>query len=454
MKKNDKILLNIEDLGVSGEGVGKKDGFPIFIDYALPGEVIETKILNLKKNYGFGKIINIKKESVKRVTPKCPYYFRCGGCQIMHSSYDYQLQYKKHRVKDSLERIGGLRDVKVTETAAMEDPYFYRNKVQIPLGRENGKAIGGFYRKRSNDIIDMDECIIQNSKSNIVLNIVKKWIDDNNISTYQVDNKVEPRNLLRHLVVREGFNTGDLMVILVATSKNIPYLEELIASLKEIDGFKSFLINVNKEKTNVVLGKKNILVFGKDFIEDTIKDILFKISPNSFFQVNPVQTEIMYKKALEYADLKGDEIVFDAYSGAGTISLFLAEKAKKVYAIEIVEEAVVDAKENARINKIKNVEFIHGKAEEEAYKLVEKGIKPDVFVVDPPRKGCDLKLLETIRDVNPEKIVYVSCNPSTLARDLKILNDFGFKLKEATPVDNFPQTYHTEVVTLIERENF
>ena len=452
MKKNDEVLLNIEDIGVTGEGVGKKDGFPIFIDYALPGELIKTKILNIKKNYGFGKIINIEKESENREVPKCPYYYKCGGCQIMHTSYDYQLIYKYHRVKDSLERIGKLDDVNVKETIGMEDPYFYRNKVQIPLGRRDGSVIGGFYRKRSNDIIDMDECIIQNSKSNKVLNIVKKWIEKYNISTYQVDNKIEPLNLLRHLVIKEGFITGDLMVVLVSTNKNVPYLDELLQDLKEIDGFKSLIVNVNKEKTNVVLGKKNVLIYGELFIEDTIKDLRFKISPNSFFQVNPIQTETMYSKALKYANLKGNEIVFDAYSGAGTISLFLAKKAKKVYGIEIVKEAVLDAIENAKINKIKNVEFIQGKAEEEAYKLVEKGIKPDIFVVDPPRKGCDIKLLETIRDVNPEKIIYVSCNPSSLGRDLNILDKFGFKLEESTPVDNFPQTYHIETVNLLRRK--
>lgn len=452
MKKNDKVLLNIEDIGVTGEGVGKKEGFPIFIDYALPGEVIETKILNMKKNYGFGKIINIEKKSKDREVPRCPYYYKCGGCQIMHGTYDYQLLYKHHRVKDSLERIGKLDDVNVRKTIGMEDPYFYRNKVQIPLGRKNGKVIGGFYRKRSNDIIDMDECIIQNAKSNKVLNIVKSWIEKNNISTYQEDDKIKASNLLRHLVIREGFNTGDLMVVLVSTNKNIPYLDDLLLDLKKLEGFKSLIINVNKDKTNVVLGKKNELIYGESFIEDTIKDLRFKISPHSFFQINPVQTEVMYKKALDYADLNGDEIVFDGYSGAGTISLFLAEKAKKVYGIEIVKEAVLDAIENVKINKIKNVEFIHGKAEEEAYNLIKKGIKPNLFVVDPPRKGCDMKLLETIRDVNPKKIIYVSCNPSSLARDLNILDNFGFKLKESTPVDNFPQTYHIETVNLLIRK--
>lgn len=452
INKNDEIIIDIVDQGFTGEGIGKVDNYPLFIDFALPGEKIKARVLKTNKNFGFGKMMEILEKSDTRVEPPCPYYYRCGGCHIMHSSQEGQLEFKRKRVIDSLERIGKIKDVEVDKTIGMENPWRYRNKVQIPLGRVNGEFIAGFYARRSHRIVDINTCIVQHEDGDKVLGLVREWAEEFKISTYQNDLTVNPKGILRNLMVRKGFRTGDLMVVLVVTREDVPPIDVLLEKLKKIEGFSSLVLNINDTDTNLVLGKKNIVLYGEGHITDYIGEYIFKISPHSFFQVNPVQTEVMYNTALDYADLSGNETVFDAYCGAGTISLFLSKKAKKVYGIEIVPEAIADAKENALLNHVDNTEFIVGKAEEVIVDLIEKGIRADVVVVDPPRKGCDLKLLEAIKEIAPEKIVYVSCDPGTLARDLGILESFGFKTRKVTPIDNFPNSYHVECIALIQRQ--
>lgn len=451
MKKNDELTIQIVDQGHTGEGIGKVDGYPLFIDFALPEEEVKVRVLKTNKNYGFGKMLEIEKKSEKRVEPPCPYYYRCGGCHIMHASYEGQLQFKRKRVKDSLERIGKIDFSPVEETIGMAHPFRYRNKVQIPLGRVNGEFVAGFYARRSHRIVDIENCIVQHQDGDHVLKVLRTWAKEFNVSTYHNDLSTDPKGILRHLMVRKGFTTGDLMVVLVVTDRKVPHLEVLLERLKELQGFQSLLLNINHEETNLVLGRENVLVYGKKFIEDYIGPFRFKISPHSFFQVNPVQTEVMYEKALDYAGLTGNETVFDCYCGAGTISLFLSQKARKVYGIEVVPQAIMDAKENAALNHVDNVEFLVGKSEEVIVDLINQGIRADVVVVDPPRKGCDIRLLEAIREIAPEKIVYVSCDPGSLGRDLGILESFGFKTMKVTPVDNFPQSYHVETVVLMSR---
>lgn len=451
MKKNDELNLSISGQGHTGEGIGKVDGYPLFVEFALPGEEIKARVLKTNKSYGFAKLLEVEKASSHRVEPPCPYYYRCGGCHLMHSDYEGQLIFKKNRVRDSLERIGRITHVDVEDTVGMRTPFRYRNKVQIPLGRVDGKFVAGFYAQRSHRIVDIRSCIVQHEEADEVLEVLRQWAETYDVSTYHQDLSVNPQGILRHLMVRKGFRTGDLMVVLVVTKKEVPYLEELLRKLKVLSGFQSLILNINDAETNVVLGRENHVIYGKEFIEDYIGSFKFKISPHSFFQVNPKQTEVMYGKALEYADLTGNETVFDCYCGAGTISLFLSQKAKKVYGIEIVPHAVEDAKVNASINGVDNVEFFLGKSEEVIVDLMERGISADVVVVDPPRKGCDRSLLESIAKIRPEKIVYVSCDPGSLGRDLGILETLGFRTEKVTPIDNFPQSYHVETVVLMSR---
>ena len=337
----------------------------------------------------------------------------------------------------------------------MEDhPYRYRNKVQLPIGMVNGKLSVGFYAPRSHDIIDIDECLIQDEDGDKVARITKEWALKFNIKPAFVDGKFNKSGLLRHVMIRKGFKTGGVMVVLVATKKNIPHIEEYINSILEnVKGIESIVLNVNSKDTNVILGEECITLWGSDVIKDYIGDFKFNISPLSFFQVNPVQTEVLYGKALEYANLTGEETVFDAYCGTGTITLFLSKNAKKVYGVEIIEPAIINAKENAKNNNVDNAEFFVGKSEEVIPELIESGIKADVIVVDPPRKGCDIKLLEAIGKVKPERVVYVSCDPSTLARDLKVLDELGYETKEVQPVDMFPHTSHIENVAKLVKKN-
>jgi 23S rRNA (uracil1939-C5)-methyltransferase len=453
VEKNEIYTINIEALGYEGEGIGKIDDFTVFVKGAIDGEVVEAKIIKVNKNFAFGKLISIIKKSPNRVEPICEIYGKCGGCGLQHLSYEKQLNFKKKRVKDCLERIGKLNlnnnDININETIGMENPYRYRNKVQLPVGNKNGEVVVGFYSARSHEIIPMKKCYIQHEVGDEIVALVKTWIKKHNISLYDEENG---QGIIRHIMVRKAFKNGDVMVVIIANSNKLPYKEELIKLLQEnIAQLKSIVLNINKNRTNVILGDRCETIFGEDNIVDSIGKFKFNISPLSFFQVNPVQTEVLYKKALDYADLRGNEIVFDAYCGAGTISLFLSQKAKRVYGVEIIKEAIEDAKKNAIQNNVQNVEFIVGQSEKVIPELISKGIRADVVVVDPPRKGCEKSLLEAIAKMAPEKIVYVSCDPGTLARDLGILNGLNYKVVEVQPVDMFPETGHVETVVLMSR---
>jgi len=448
VEKNKDYVVKIENLGYEGEGVGRVNNFTVFIPGALPGEEVEAKIVKVSKNYAFGKLLKVLSQSKDRVEPMCTQK-RCGGCQLMHLSYEAQLEFKRQRVIDSLERIGKLQGVKVNETLGMKKPFRYRNKAMFPVGLKNGKVVVGFYVPRSHEIIDTPSCLIQDEASDKVMEIVRRWAEEWGISIYD---ESTGKGLLRHIMVRKAFHTGEVMVVLITNGYEIPHIDILINMLKEsIVGLKSVVQSINREATNVALGKETRTLYGSDTITDYIGDLKFNISPLSFFQVNPVQMELLYNKALEYAGLTGSETVIDAYCGTGTISLFLARKARFVYGVEVVEPAIIDARKNARENGIDNVEFIVGKSEEEIPKLYEKGVVADVIVVDPPRKGCDEELLRTIASMRPEKVVYVSCDPGTLARDLKYLSENGFEVVEVQPVDMFPVTSHVECVVLITR---
>lgn len=450
VKKNEEYIIDISGMGYDGEGIGKVENFTVFIPGAIEGENAKVKILSVKKNYGYGKLMEIIKPSEKRVAPVCPSFGKCGGCGIQHLDYSYQLQIKRKRVEDALERIGKLERITVHNTIGMDNPYDYRNKVQLPVGEDkNGNIVVGFYAPRSHNIIDIDTCFIQEEVSHKVVQLIKAWMNKYHIKPYNEENH---NGLVRHIMVRKGFKTGEVMVVIVTNGDKLPNKDELIKSLVDnIWGIHSIIQNVNSKRTNVILGSKCKTLWGQDHITDYIENFKFNISPLSFFQVNPVQTEVLYRKALEYADLKGDEVVFDAYCGAGTISLFLSQKSKKVYGVEIIQEAIENARENSKVNNINNAEFIVGKSEEEIPKLISKGIIPDVVVVDPPRKGCEKTLIESICKSNPKKVVYVSCDPGTLARDLAIFHELGYKTEEVQPVDMFPQTMHVETIALIQK---
>lgn len=448
LSKNKEYIVEIVDIGQGGVGIGKYDGFTIFVDGGLIQDKIKVKITKSKKNYAVGDIVEILEKSPFRVARKCDESLRqCGGCQIQELDYQKQLELKTNEVKQVITRIGKLEDVTIHNTLGMKNPFRYRNKAQFPIQKKNNIPIIGFYKKKSHDLISTDECIIQHEINDKIIKIIKNYIKTYDVSIY--DEKTH-KGLLRHLVTKVGFSTNEVMVILVTNGMKLPHTDELILALKEnIPGFKTFVINVNTQKTNVILGKENIVVYGDGIIKDYIGELVFEISPLSFFQVNPIQTEVLYNKALEYANLGESDTVFDIYCGIGTISLFLAQKAKKVYGIEIVEDAIKDAKRNAEINNMNNVEFYVGKAEEVVPKMYREGKKANVVVVDPPRKGCDEKVLDTIVSMKPDRVVYVSCNPSTLARDLAYLNDRGYKCREIQPVDMFPHSVHVENIAII-----
>ena len=455
VEKNQNYIVDITGLSSEGLGVAKVEGFTIFIEGAAAGEQVEIKAVKLQKSFGYGKLLRILKESPYRIEPKCSVVKRCGGCQLQHMSYKEQLDFKTQQVKDALSRLGGLKDVVVHDTLGMEEPWRYRNKAQFPVGaaldKESGviKPVIGFYAERSHEIVDTSTCHIQDEINDPVVELVREFIVKHGISIYD---EATHRGLVRHIVTRKGFKTGEVMVCIVANGDKLPYQNVLVELLKEkTAGLKSVVLNVNTKQTNVIMGDRNIVLYGEDHITDYIGEFKFKISPLSFFQVNPVQTEVLYAKALEYAALTGRETVFDAYCGIGTISLFLSRNAKKVYGVEIVPQAIANAKENARINHVDNVDFILGESEVVIPKLYKEGVKADTIVVDPPRKGCDVKLLDVLAEMKPERVVYVSCNPATLARDLKVLVEKGFRVVEVQPVDMFPQTVHVETVVLMSR---
>lgn len=449
VKKNQTITLTFEDLTHEGNGVGKIDGYPLFVPYGLPGEEAEVKVVKVNKNFGFGKLVEVRQASSERVEPPCDVYYKCGGCQLQHMSYAMQLDMKQNQVKNVMRKIAHMEQVPVHPTIGMKDPWRYRNKVQIPVGDKHGELITGFYQKRSHQIIDdMDTCVIQDDSNDRLVEAVRRIADRLGIKAY--DEK-QNRGVLRHIMVRTGRETNDAMIVIVTRTEKLPYQDKLIKELTETyPHIKSIVHNVNSQRTNVILGKKTKVIWGETYIYDTIGDIRFAISAKSFYQVNPPQTKVLYDKALEYAKLGANDIVVDAYCGIGTISLFLAQQAKKVYGIEVVPEAISDAKMNAKLNGITNTEFVVGEAEKIMPWWKAQGLRPDVIVVDPPRKGCEVEFLQAMIEMEPKRIVYVSCNPSTLARDLKILDEGGYETKEVQPVDMFPQTNHVESVALIE----
>ncbi len=448
VQKNDYIEVIFEDLTHDGAGVAKVDGYPLFVPNALPGEKAKIKVIKVNKGYGFGRLVEIYEESPYRVKPSCSIFKECGGCQLQHLSYEGQLKAKEKQVRDVLERIGKLDKVKVHPVLGMENPWRYRNKAQVPVGEQEGGLIGGFYQQRSHQIINMKECIIQQEKNDEVVQAVIDICSRYGIRAYD---EGRHKGDLRHIMARYGLVTGEVMVVLITRTNDLPHKNKIIEEIiSRIPGVKSIVQNVNSNKTNVIFGDKTNVLWGEEVIYDYIGDIKFAISARSFYQVNPEQTKVLYEKALEYANLSGTENVVDAYCGIGTISLFLAQKAKKVFGVEIVPEAIEDAKRNAQLNGISNAEFAVGEAEVVIPKWYEEGNIADVLVVDPPRKGCDEALLQTIIAMKPKKVVYVSCNPGTLARDLRILEDGGYKTVEVQPVDMFPQTMHCEAVAWLE----
>ena len=489
MKKNDIFDLEITDMGVDGEGIGHFDGMTFFVKDALIGDVIRARATKLKKNYGYARVEEVVTPSAFRVEPECPHHRRCGGCQIQALSYKKQLEFKQEKVRGNLIRIGGFSaeeiDAKMLPVVGMETPFRYRNKAQFPVGTDkDGNLVTGFYAARTHSIIPVEDCLLGVEENASVLDCIMAWMKSNGVTAYDEETG---KGLLRHVLIRFGFTTKEIMVCLIINGRTLPAQEDLIARLSEIKGMTSISINSNRKNTNVILGDVTECIWGQAYITDYIhlretgEDLVgtsdefsltdtavaYRISPQSFYQVNPVQTEKLYSTALDYAGLTGEEYVWDLYCGIGTISLFLAQKAKKVYGVEIVPQAIEDAKNNAKLNGIENAEFFVGKAEEvlpEFYENLKRDIAagkgsddvnamltPDVIVVDPPRKGCDNACLDTMLKMQPKRIVYVSCDSATLARDLRILCDGGYELEKVRALDQFPHTGHVETVVALQR---
>ena len=485
-KKNDIATVTIEDIGSDGEGIGKVDGFTLFVKDAVIGDTVEAKIMKAKKNYAYARLEKVITPSPFRVEPKCAYHRQCGGCQVQALSYEKQLEFKANKVRNNLLRIGGfepeLLDTVTEPIVGMEEPYYYRNKAQYPVGTDkNGEIVTGFYAGRTHSIISNTECYLGVPGNKEILESILDYMKQNRVSAY---NEETGEGCVRHVLIRTGFTSGEIMVCLVINGRDkkrckageyLPAQEALLGRLTQIAGMTSISVSINTEKTNVIMGREVHTIWGEDTISDVIhvrdmkkegypqtgQQLTFKISPLSFYQVNPVQTEKLYSLALEYAGLTGQETVWDLYCGIGTISLFLAGSAKKVCGVEIVPQAIEDARENAKRNGITNAEFFVGKAEEVLPEFYEKMSKEaggsdmlhtDVIVVDPPRKGCDEACLDTMLKMRPERIVYVSCDSATMARDVKILCEGGYELKKVRPVDQFGHTVHVETVVLLSQQ--
>ena len=459
--KNDTVRLIITDIGTNGEGIGRVDGYTLFIKDAIIGDEVEAKIIKAKKNYGYARLMNIITPSKDRIEPVCSVARQCGGCQIQEMDYQAQLRFKQELVKNNIERIGHISDYQMMPVIGMDEPFHYRNKAQYPVGMDkDGNIVMGFFAGRTHHIIDNTDCALGAKINSRILGIIKEYMQDNKIKPYDEDKHA---GTVRHILIRSGYHTDQIMVCLVINAESIKNSDDLVKRLKDIDGMTSIMININRNKTNVILGDTCKTLWGKSYIEDYICDIRYQISPLSFYQVNPKQTEKLYSKALEYAGLTGNETVWDLYCGIGTISLFMAAKARKIYGVEIVPQAIEDAKNNARLNNIDNAEFFVGKAEEVVPAFYEelsrkaangdeeakRGIHPDVVVVDPPRKGCEETLLETVVKMSPKRMVYVSCDSATLARDLKFMEEHGYKVEKVQAVDQFGNTVHVETVVLL-----
>lgn len=547
LKKNDLFNLAIEDMGSDGEGIGRYNGFTFFVKDAVPGDVIRARVLKLKKNYGFARVEELVKASADRVTPRCPVARQCGGCQLQHVSYERQLAYKQDKVKNCLERIGGLTNVTLEPIIGMEEPYYYRNKAQFPVGvGKDGRPVIGFYAGRTHSIVDTERCYIQAPVNEVLIAAVREYLTECGAAPYDEETHT---GVVRHILTRVGFATGEIMVCMVINGERLPKAEVLREKLERaIEGWNrgivpaegnknlqiefaegakgllpveegqeqqekgkqrkqsnmpagaerdwqavsaegeqslqaaltesireascreaerdwkvndsmqyrlaSLCLNINTEKTNVILGSRVVPLYGETYITDYIGPVKYRISPLSFYQVNPGQTRRLYEQALAYADLKGGETVWDLYCGIGTISLFLAQRAKMVYGVEIVPQAIEDARKNAELNGITNAQFFVGAAEDVLPEQYEKSggrMRADVIVVDPPRAGCAESLLKTIVDMQPEKVVYVSCDPATLARDVKYLREHGYGYVKGRAVDQFGMSGHVETVVLMSR---
>ncbi|MBQ9486809.1 MAG: 23S rRNA (uracil(1939)-C(5))-methyltransferase RlmD [Selenomonadaceae bacterium] len=446
----EKLELEITGLGTNGEGIGRHDGLTVFVEGALPDEKIFAEVKEKKKNYAVARLVKILRESSDRVKPFCPIYEKCGGCQLQHLNYAAQLKFKRQQIVDAVERIGKLDRVEIFDTLGMENPLRYRNKMQFPVARYKGELLIGCYARGSHQIIDTNSCLIQRDGMDEVLTAVKKILQKYNVTAYDEDTH---RGVLRHVMSRIGFN-GELMIVLVTATKNLPAEKNIVRAIcHELPNVASVQQNIQTYHNNVILGRETKILYGKPTIKDKLGGLSFNISARSFFQVNTAQAEVLYNVALNFAALTGRETVIDAYCGIGTITLFLAKSARKVYGIEIVPTAIEDAKKNARENNIRNAEFIAGDAVKIIPRLYRDGVRADVVIVDPPRAGCDKKVLETFAAMSPFKIVYVSCNPATLARDLAILRELGYNAKKIQPVDMFPFSSHVESVTLLESQS-
>lgn len=455
-KKNDVFQVQIEDMSDTGEGIGKTDGFTWFVKDAVIGDVVEARVMKTKKSYGFARLMQVLEPSACRVTPRCPSARQCGGCQLQAMSYEEQLKFKENKVRNNLSRIGGLTEIPMEPIIGMEEPWRYRNKAQFPFGKDkNGRIITGFYAGRTHAIIEQEDCLLGVEENQPILDCIRGFMEEYHIAPYEEETH---KGLVRHVLIRKGFTTGELMVCLVLNGdvEKLKAPEVLVERLVKLfpSHMASISCSINREKTNVIMGKEIVNLYGPGYITDYIGNVCYRISPLSFYQVNPVQTQKLYGTALEYAGLTGEETVWDLYCGIGTISLFLAQKAKKVYGVEIIPQAIDDARANAKLNHFENVEFFVGKAEEVLPEQYEKNqVYADTIVVDPPRKGCDSVCLDTIVKMAPEKVVYVSCDSATLARDVKYLGERGYEVKRVKTVDMFPWSGHVETVCLLVLRN-
>lgn len=450
MNKNDYFEGTCIDMTHDGKGVVKVDNFAYFVNDMIVGESAKLKVIKVLKNYGIARMIDIHTPSSYRVTPKCDIYKACGGCHLQHISIEGQQNFKTKRVKDCLERIGDCHLV-VEDCMMMDDPWFYRNKVQVPVGYQEGHLVTGFYKQHTNDIIPCNNCYIQNESSNALTNRVRELLDMYDIKPYD---KVKKQGNIRHILTKQGQATKELMLVLIASKNKIHHMDDMVKTLvKEFSDLKTIILNVNKRQDNVILGEQEIVLYGDGYITDQLLGNTFKISSKSFYQINPIQVEKLYSKAIEYASLSKNDIVVDAYCGIGTIALSVAKYVKKVYGVEVVPQAIEDAKENATINAIDNVDFTLASAEDFMMSLTKEDQHIDVVFIDPPRKGCSPIFLEALVKLNPKKIIYISCDVSTQARDVKYLQEFGFLATKCQPVDMFPSTYHIENVVLLSNQN-
>ena len=481
MKKNDEFVVAIEDMSEDGAGIGRVDGYIWFIKDTVIGDVVRAGVMKMKKTYGFARLIEVVEPSKDRVEPRCPVARQCGGCQLQMMDYEAQLRFKERKIYNNLKRIGGMENlrlpgeecgsedegagtgeragadgrkiVRMEPIMRMEEPWRYRNKAQFPFGvSKDGRVITGFYAGRTHSIIENEDCLLGVEENREILRIVREFMEEFGVKPYDEEGH---RGLVRHCLIRKGFATGEIMVCLVVNGRKVPKDEVLVERLRQVDGMTSISLCVNMEKTNVILGDEVVNLWGPGYITDYIGDVKYQISPLSFYQVNPAQTVKLYGTALEYAGLTGEETVWDLYCGIGTISLFLAQKAKKVYGVEIVPQAIEDARRNAEINGIDNVEFFVGKAEEVLPREYEKnGVYADVIVVDPPRKGCDQVCLDTIVKMGPKRVVYVSCDSATLGRDVKYLGERGFEVERVRGCDMFGMGGHVESVIMMQNCGF